>query len=184
QGGWRKKAGGGLEFKYETEEYRQAVEFMARLYKEELIHPELIASKGADAKQLFKSGRIVIMQDGLGAWRPLQSEQRKITPEFDMQPLPIFSATVGKPLAWGNDQPTFYTFIKRDLEHSRLQEILRVLNWLAAPFGSKEHELAQHGVEGKHFTRAPDRSPIPTELGRKEIANQFHIISGRVPVMV
>ena len=41
-----------------------------------------------------------------------------------------------------------------------------------------------YGVEGKHFTRAPDNSPIPTKLGQKEMAGQFQFISGRVPVTV
>ncbi|HYJ09707.1 MAG TPA: extracellular solute-binding protein, partial [Polyangiaceae bacterium] len=34
KGGWRKKASGGLEFKYEIPEYRHALEFTRRLYKE------------------------------------------------------------------------------------------------------------------------------------------------------
>ena len=32
---------------------RQAAEFMAKLYKDGLVHPDVVASKGADAKQLF-----------------------------------------------------------------------------------------------------------------------------------
>ena len=59
-----------------------------------------------------------------------------------------------------------------------------MLDWCAAPFGSKEFELNLHGVEGKHFTRAPDRSPIATDLGRRELADQYRIISGRKPVLV
>src|SRR5690606_11108726 len=48
-GGWRKKPGGGLEFKYETKEFRGALEFTARLYKEKMVHPALVASDaGAD----------------------------------------------------------------------------------------------------------------------------------------
>jgi putative aldouronate transport system substrate-binding protein len=59
-----------------------------------------------------------------------------------------------------------------------------VLNWLAAPFGSQEYELTEYGVEGKHFTRGSDNAPVPTELGRKEIANQFTLLGGRCPVVV
>src|SRR5690606_23552605 len=46
QGGWRKTPSGGLEHKYETPEYAQALEFTARLYKEGLVHPDLVASSG------------------------------------------------------------------------------------------------------------------------------------------
>src|SRR5690606_12620401 len=138
QGGWRKRVGGGLEYRYEVPEFREAVEFTSRLFAEGLVHPELVASKGGDAKQLFTSGRILMMQDGMGAWRPMQSEQQKVTPGFEMQPLPIFSATGGEPLAWGDYAPIFYTFIKQGLTKERTQELLRVLNWCAAPFGSQE----------------------------------------------
>jgi putative aldouronate transport system substrate-binding protein len=86
-GGWRKKAGGGLEFRYEIPEFRQALEVTARLHREGLVHPDVMASNGADSKQLFSSGKMIAVQDGLGAWRGMQSEQSRITPGFNMQPL-------------------------------------------------------------------------------------------------
>ncbi len=184
KGGWRKRAGGGLEFKYETPEYRQALEFTARLYRDGLVHPELVASRGSDAQQLFAAGKILSWQEGMGVWRSMQSEQSKVTPGFDMQPVPVFSAVGGKPIAWSNDEPICYTFIKKGLGKDRTQEILRVLNWCAAPFGSVEYEINTYGVEGKHFTRADDGSPIATNLFRKEYASQYSITSGHAPAVV
>lgn len=184
QGGWRKSASGGLEHKYETVEYRQAVEFTARLHREGMVHPDIIATNGSDQKQLFASGRIFCCQEGLGTWRPMQSEWSRITPGFDMQPVPLFSAIGGEPLAWASDEPIFYTFIKKKLSRERVEEVLRVLDWCAAPFGSVERCLNEFGVEGMHYERAPDGSPIKTELGRKELALQFEVLGGRVPALV
>jgi len=185
KGGWRKRPSGGLEFKFETPEFRQAVEFTARLFQEGLVHPDLVASKGADAKQLFSAGKIIAWEDGVGAWRGMQSEQAKVTPGYDMQPVPLFSAG-GEPLVWGSEEPVFYTFVKKGLGKERTAELLRVLNWCAAPFGSKEYELSYYGVEGKHFTRAADGSPTPTDLFSKELAAppQYHLLGGRVAVEV
>jgi putative aldouronate transport system substrate-binding protein len=183
-GGWRQRAGGGLEHKYETVEYRQAVEFTARLHREGMVHPDIIATNGSDQKQLFASGRLFCCQEGLGTWRPMQSQYARITPGFDMQPVPLFSATGGEPLAWAGDEPIFYTFIKKKLSRERIEEVLRVLDWCAAPFGSVEHCLNEFGVEGTHFTRAADGSPLQTELGRKELALQFQVLGGRVPALV
>jgi putative aldouronate transport system substrate-binding protein len=182
--GWRKKAGGGLEHKYEIPEYRQALEFSARLYKEGMVHPDIVASKGADAKQLFNAGKMIAWRDGPGAWRGMQSEQAKVTPGYKIQPIPIFSAVGGEPLVWNAPEPVFYTFVKKGLGADRNREILRVLNWCAAPFGSEEWELNQFGVEDKHFTRAADGSPAPTELGRKELDSvpQYSVLGGRAPV--
>lgn len=184
KGGWRKKPNGGLEFKYEIPEYRKALEFIIRLYKDGLIHPDVVASKGADTKQLFNAGKIIATQDGIGGWRGSQSEQVKITPGYNIQPMPIFSAAGGEPLSWGSESPIFYTFIRKGLGKARTEELLRVLNWCAAPFGSKEYELAQYGVEGKHFVRAPDHSPVPTDVGRKEINGQYGLLGGRYPAVV
>jgi putative aldouronate transport system substrate-binding protein len=184
--GWGKRPGGGLEFKYETPQYRQAMEFTARLYREGLVHPDVVASKGADSQTLFNAGKLVAVQDGPGAWRGMQSEQVHVTPDYNMQPLPIFSAIGGEPVAWGERQPIFYTFIKKGLGKERTQEILRVLNWCAAPLGSTEYELNLYGVEGKHFNRAPDGSPVLTELGRTELGGQpaFSLLGGRPPAVV
>ncbi len=184
KGGWRKKPGGGLAYKYEIPEYRQALEFTARLYKEGLVHPDLVASTGGDAAQLFNAGKIIAYEDGMGAWRGSQSEQGKVTPGYNMQPVAIFSAVGGEPLAWGGADPIFYTFVKKGLGQERTEELLRVLDWCAAPFGSMEYELNLYGVEGRHFTRGADGSPVPTDLGRKELAAQYTLLGGRVPAVV
>ena len=125
-------------------------------------------------------------EDGLGAWRETQIEQAKVTPGFEMKPVPLLSARGADPLLWGSKEPLFYTFVKKGLGKERTEELLRVLNWCAAPFGSKEYELCLYGVEGKHFTRAPDGSPRPTELFRKELATppQYIVLGGRGAVEV
>jgi putative aldouronate transport system substrate-binding protein len=184
KGGWHRRADGRIEYKYEMREYRQALEFTTRLYREGLVHPDLVASRGADSKQLFSSGRILAYEDGLGAWRGMQSEQAKVTPGYDMQPVPIFSAVGGAPLAWYREEPVFYTFVKQGLGAERTRELLRVLDWCAAPFGSQEYELCSYGVEGKHFTRGRDNSPMPTELGRREVCNQYLLLGGRCAAVV
>ncbi|MEU7999153.1 extracellular solute-binding protein [Micromonospora sp. NPDC049060] len=179
---WRKKADGGLEHKFENPAFRAALEFTAKLFAEGLVHPDTVASKGADEKQLFKAGKIVMFQDGLGAWQGLQGEQSKILPSFDMQPLPVFGVAGAQPVIWGSEKPIFFTFVKKGAGAERVDELLRVLNWSAAPFGSREFELREYGVEGKHFTRGPDGSPLPSDLGRKELGGQYNFC--RVPVKV
>ncbi|RKN41467.1 extracellular solute-binding protein [Micromonospora endolithica] len=181
---WRKKPDGGLEHKFENPAFAAALEFTARLFAEGLVHPDTVVSKGADEKQLFKAGKILMYQDGLGAWQGMQSERVKELPSFDMQPLPVFGAPGATPVIWGSEKPVFYTFVKKDLPDERVDELLRVLDWCAAPFGSREFELREYGVEGQHFTRGPDGSPTPTELGRKEMGAQYTHIGGRVPVKV
>ncbi|TDC82552.1 extracellular solute-binding protein [Micromonospora sp. KC606] len=181
--GWRLKSDGTPEFKYETPEFRQALEVMAKIYKDGLVHPDLVASKGADAAQLFaKSGQVVFHQAGVGFWQGAQAEHQKTNPKLNIQPVPVFSATGGDPLVWGDDEPISYTFIKKGLAKERVEELLRIINWCSAPLGTQEAQLRDFGVEGKHHTRTPN-GPVKTDLAFKEIANQFFFISGRNPTV-
>jgi putative aldouronate transport system substrate-binding protein len=180
--GWRLAADGTPEHKYETEEYRAAVETMASYYEAGLIHPDLVASAGGDAKQLFRSGNIMFLMDGMGAWGGMQGEEQQVNPDFNMQPIPLFSATGGDPLAWGDDAPVNYVFIKKGLGKERVEEILRVINWCSAPFGTEEFQLRDLGVAEEHHTVA-DGYPTKTDLGYEEIGDQYFFISGRAPVV-
>jgi putative aldouronate transport system substrate-binding protein len=182
KGGWRLRADGTPEHKHETAEFKQAVEVMAKVYQAGLVHPDLVASKGADAKQLLQSGKILFKQDGMGMWQPMQAEQQKVTPGFNVQPVPLFSATGGHPLAWGDDEPISYTFVKKGHGKARVEELLRVINWCSAPFGTREFNLREFGVAGKHHTVSAD-GPAKAGLGFKEIQNQYFFISGRSPVV-
>ncbi|MEU1964811.1 extracellular solute-binding protein [Micromonospora sediminicola] len=181
--GWRLRSDGTPEFRYETPEFRQALEVMARIYQDGLVHPDVVASRGADAKQLFaKNGAIVFKQDGMGMWQGAQAEHQKTNPTLNIQAVPVFSATGGDPLVWRADKPISYTFVRKGLGKDRVQELLRIINWCSAPLGSQEAQLRDFGVEGRHHTRSPN-GPVKTDLAFKEIANQYFFISGRNPTI-
>ncbi|MFC7532021.1 substrate-binding domain-containing protein [Actinoplanes sp. GCM10030250] len=182
KGGWRLTAGKTPEFKYETAEYRRALEVMAGIYRDGLVHPDLVASKGADQNQLFASGGILFAQAGVGYWQPAQAENQKITPKLNIQPLPVFAVGGGDPLVWGAAEPISYTFLKAGLPKDRVEELLRVINWCSAPLGTQEAQLRDYGVAGKHHTVTPD-GPVKTDLAFKEIVNQYYFISGRNPAI-
>ncbi|SCG35356.1 extracellular solute-binding protein [Micromonospora coxensis] len=179
---WRKKPDGGLEHKFENPAFTAALEFTAKLFADGLVHPDTVASKGADEKQLFKAGKILMFQDGLGAWQGLQGEQSKVLPGFDMQPLPVFGVNGAQPVVWGSEKPVFFTFVRKGADAQRVDELLRVLNWCAAPFGSREFELREYGAQGRHFARGADGSPVPTDLGRKELGGQYNFCRPAVKI--
>ena len=60
-----------------------------------------------------------------------------------------------------------YTALRKTTP-DRIKLILRMLNYLASPFGTKEYELTHFGVEGTHFERNATGDPIPTPLGLVE----------------
>jgi len=51
-----------------------------------------------------------------------------------------------------------------------IKELLRVLNYLAAPFGSEEYMLIRYGLPGTHHIRDDRGTPVLTELGQADTA--------------
>jgi putative aldouronate transport system substrate-binding protein len=47
----------------------------------------------------------------------------------------------------------------------RLKELLRIFNWLAAPFGSAEDALLTYGIKGVHHTLDDKGNPQPSPEG-------------------
>ncbi|BBH66382.1 sugar ABC transporter substrate-binding protein [Actinoplanes sp. OR16] len=185
QNGWAKGADGKVYHRYETENYKRAVEFMTRVYAEKLIHPDIASSKGGDVKTLFKGGKIFMFWDGGGAWKEVWRPAIQADPKFDMQAVKVFGADASTPpVRWGGTPSIMWTFVKKGLGQERTQELLRVLNYVAAPFGTKEWELQNYGVEGTHFKRDSAGTPVTNDLYVKEFANQFIFLGGRPPVIV
>ena len=59
----------------------------------------------------------------------------------------------------------YVTFKKANAD--RLKLLLRVSNYLSAPFGTSEYELVNYGVEGAHFTKDAGGMPIPLSVTSK-----------------
>jgi predicted enzyme related to lactoylglutathione lyase len=53
----------------------------------------------------------------------------------------------------------------------RVKELLRILNYLAAPFGSQEDLLLTAGIPGTDYNRDPSGNPVLTDRGNAD-ANQ------------
>lgn len=166
---WRLEPDGNLVYYIETDELRQATEFLRQLYDEGLVHPDNAGSAEADMKPLFRSGEIVMRWDGWGDWsEALSSGALEANPDYNQQAMDWFAHDGGEPVVWGRDPAWAYSFLHKDLSQEQIEEILDVTNWVAAPFGTEEYELHQYGVEGVHFERDETGQPIPNEKGQAE----------------
>ncbi|MGR6917985.1 extracellular solute-binding protein [[Actinomadura] parvosata] len=175
---WRYE-GGKLVHRFETPEYAATVEFARKLFDNELVHPDVVANKAANYKDLFKSGQILVMSDGPAAWTEMLIQMGKENPGFWLEAFPPFGGDGGKP-EYRIDTTPDYTFIKKGTPKEKIEEILAIFDYLSAPFGTAEQLLMDKGVEGRHFTRDADGAPQPTELGQKEIVGSYNWLGGRI----
>jgi putative aldouronate transport system substrate-binding protein len=74
------------------------------------------------------------------------------------------------------------TVVKKGPE-ARIKEILRVLNYLAAPFGSQEALLLEYGVEGVDFNFNDQGTPVRTEKGNVDVNVMWQYLTVRLPVL-
>lgn len=175
---WRDE-GGRLVHKFETEAFAAAIEFTRQVFDKGLVHPDYVADRLTNTKEIIGSGQAVFYEDGLGAWHEMLGTYRDV-PGFDLQAVnPMSAEPGGTPMIWRDDPAGMFTFIRKDLSEERIKECLRVADWCSAPFGTVEWDLVWDGVEGVHFTVDADGVPQRTALGQTEVANTYLFLSGR-----
>ncbi|WP_151475766.1 extracellular solute-binding protein [Streptomyces albicerus] len=162
--GWSVKEDGTFLPSAADERYKQMLDFQSRLRKAGSYHPDATSISQLDMIALYYNGTVGSVQDGFGGYLPKFLEpSRKYTPAAAL-PYSVGGTPGG---IVGARRSFGYTILKK-AKKERVQLLLRVLDYLAAPFGSKEWELVHYGVEGTHFTRAKDGSPEPNDLGQVE----------------
>ncbi|MFI1097934.1 extracellular solute-binding protein [Streptomyces sp. NPDC020917] len=166
--GWAVDGKGAFHAGYTDERFKAAVAFQAQLRKDGYYHPDSTSLSTSDAYTLMLNGTIGSLQNGFGNYTALYPDSKGL-----LTPAPAVPYAVdGTPGGVVAARRSFgYTILKK-ASKERIQLLLRVLDYLAAPFGTKEYELTHFGVEGVHFTRDKGGSPVPTKLGQVEnIAN-------------
>lgn len=161
--------GDALVHRVESDEYRAALEWLTKVYASGAVHPDAVADKTEDSKQRFESGQSLICNDGVGAWAEALGRQLGSNPGFQQQPFAPIAADGGTPRLFKADPTGMYSFLKKSDDKARIEEMLAVADFLAAPFGTQEFQLINNGVEGVHFTLDKDNLPTPTELAATEV---------------
>ncbi|NUR88683.1 MAG: extracellular solute-binding protein [Nonomuraea sp.] len=190
---WRLE-NGKLLHKYETKEYADAVAFMRKMFEAKLVHPRVVAAGAANdpSKELFEGGQALIYDDGVGAWHEAVSRQAAVNPKFDMRPH-HWTADGGKPYGWFSDPAWMFVFVRKDLPKAKVEELLRILNWLAAPIGTQEYHTWKYGVQGTDWKERDDANfPVYTKQGQQEaqqptyffLSNQIEPMSPYTPTYI
>ncbi|MFC8828785.1 extracellular solute-binding protein [Streptomyces sp. NPDC057137] len=146
---------------YGTEEFKAAVAYMAELRKAGDYFKDSMATSQVDLKTLFANGTVLSMTDGVMASLPaMQANKGAYTVGTALAYTPQ-----GAKSAYMASRATFGYTVLRKASKERVQLLLRVLDFLASPFGTEEYEKIHYGVEGVHFKRDKDNNPIATESG-------------------
>lgn len=173
---WREDGGTFTSF-YEVEEMSEALDVARQMWADGLMHPD---SMTGNTVEMWKSGATVLyLQDFVG-W----AANARQNPEHNIGIIPAPKWEGGglarKHFGPGS-YPDFFAFKKAEPE--RIQELLRVANYLAAPFGTQEHLLANYGVEGTDY-ELKGSDPVPTEEGATELIPVGYFSTKNVPIYI
>ncbi len=158
---WRNE-GGKLTSTYELPENKQALAAAAQMMKDGLIHPDSTSST-APVKNWFNSGEALMISDRYTAW-PQYFQNNVAGPSFDlggMRP-PKFNGG-GFAGTWQAEPTNNFTAFKKT-STARIKELLKLCNWLAAPFGTDEFLFRRFGIAGTDYNLAGG-SPVQTQAG-------------------
>jgi putative aldouronate transport system substrate-binding protein len=170
---WRLEASGNLVKNFETPEFKAAVGFVRDLVAAGLFHPNTLQYAGiTQASTDFAAGKWAVYVNAFGlGWVQVWRQGLQRQPPVDFLPVAPFAARAG-------DRPVHYlgagfqsaTAIKKS-SPDRIKEVLRIMNWLAAPFGSQEDLLLTAGIKDVDYTLDANGNPVLTERGNQDANN-------------
>lgn len=161
--GWGVNKDRTLVSRYETDEYKAALEFTAKLFAAGVFYPD---TKATDIRSRVANGtvaaQVVSGPHNIASYRALNrttkfeilvpfSADGKVQPVYDMG-----YGTVG-----------FTAFKKAD--EGKIRELLALINYLSAPFGTVEYLQKNYGEIGQDYTLDGGGNPVLTESGTTNI---------------
>jgi putative aldouronate transport system substrate-binding protein len=162
--GWREE-GGKLTHQYETPEYKQGITDLAQLWKAGVLHPDAFSDQ-LPFKNLFTAGTVAINAiDGYLGWTQYIVSGAS-NPKFTLGLMPAYTRAGGELAPWYQGSGAYsITALKKQTDPKKIELILRMLNWLAAPFGTEEYVYRVFGKEGVDHTVNRDGDPTVTPSG-------------------
>ena len=161
---WREQ-GGKLTHTYETDEYKQTINDLIAMWKSGVMHPNAF-DPAQPFKNLFNAGTCAIdAADGYPGWAQYISDNAS-NPNFKLGLMENYNRDGSKLGQWHYGSGVYsITALKKQNSKDKIKTILRVLNWLAAPFGTEEYLYRLYGQEGVDHKMTSAGDPVLTKTG-------------------
>jgi putative aldouronate transport system substrate-binding protein len=159
------ESGGRFTATFETDQFKAAVGFARDLYAAGLYSPDSLTYNILQKRTNFTAGKFAFEFDGMTI--NLWNDTRKVNAASKLrQPVPP-AADGSKGHYWYGNGTFGITAIKK-ANPERVKEILRVMNYLAAPIGSEEYLLLHYGVKGTDYDFDANGNPTLHPKGQSD----------------
>lgn len=180
---WRLNDDGTLTYVIETDEYRQAIEYQIQMYQDGAYHPDAASMTFSDSQNAFIAGDVGLHYEGTTSFFGTGNvgyRQQQANPAARITNVPIIAAD-GGPGVTHNGTGTFgMVGIPASLggDEERVLELLRILDYLAAPFGSEEQHFLANGIEGIHWEYNEAGAPVVNDKQREDRSDLVYLMAG------
>lgn len=178
---WKLNGDGSLTYFIETPEYKKYLEYMTKIWAVGLYYPDTLTQTSDQNRNNFVSGKYGGMIDtvtGIPNASGRRATAKTINPNADVVMLIPPGSDGGKGLHYGG--PGYFAMAmipsKAGKDPERVKELLRILDYFAAPFGSEEYIFTLYGIEGVDYTKQADGSPVLTDVGKNELGDLNYIM--------
>jgi putative aldouronate transport system substrate-binding protein len=169
---WQLNGDGELVHMIQTENYKAMLEWLANAWSEGVFDPVAMTTNPADiisgAAIAWDAVGAVISSGGLS-----QKEIDLPGATYDFLDMPGFDGSgqlVVRNVPYGRSTCVSAAAAE---DEGRLTEILNVLDYLSAPFGSEEALFIGSGIEGRHYNMDANGIPVSTGENATELAVQY-----------
>lgn len=186
---WRQNSDGTFTNQIETPEYLQGLTFLTQLYKDGAYYPDSGSMTFAQAQNAFIGGKTGLHSEGFGNFvdprlaGTVYFKVRQVNPKAILTGL-MPSAPGGSKAVTYNTPGSFgFTGIPATVgkNQARVMELLRILDYLASPFGSQEWLFLSYGIPGVDSKLDANGIPVLTNQGISEKGDLTYLM-GSLPV--
>jgi len=171
--GFKQDGSGKLISKYEQPEYLEYLAFASKIAKSGFMHPDALSGDSSKADNRFWAGKSVISAGGTGAWVKADAVSGKAAnPGYERQGFKIFSHDGSTPSIGLGAGAGMFSYLNAKLTDAQTKELLRIANYLAAPFGTQEYLVTRYGKEGTTYTMTAS-GPALNDQGNKVVTDTY-----------
>ncbi len=180
---WAVDSAGHFTKDFETEQFKAALGYVRELYAAGVFYPDPVTLNSTILKTSFEAGKIGVISTGWASYGvEFWDAGLKVNPPVKFRTIAPFSHDGSKPVWHQFAGLIGMTAVKKG-SADRVKELLRILNYLAAPFGSQESLLLEYGVKGVDFNFDPQGNPVKTDQGRADTNVMWQYLAWRPPVL-
>ena len=183
---WRVNPDGTLTNQIETDEFRQALEYQRTLFADGSYHPDSGGMNYTQARTAYIGGKTGLHSEGFGnfitpkATGSVNYNLVQTNPQATIAGL-FPSEVAGDKGVTRNTQGSFgFVGIPSSVkDKNRVQELLRILDYLASPFGTEENQFLSYGVVGVDSQKDPQTGALSlTDQGLAERGDLIYVMAG------